>query len=636
MSGRKALIIGIDEYPTQPLRSATNDAEEVASMLTMAEYAFDVTLLLNKDATRRTLLQQLDAVFSNQPEFVIIYFAGHGATTKMGTYLVSVDFDQIDPGIELDYLRKLIQANSEDDTTVVVILDCCHSGAAAPRSLSGSNLASMRNSDVERSLAMAGNGKVVLAACQPHESSYEEPSLHHGVFTYFLLEGLYGDAADSEGKLTIPNLYDHVSKRFEEITHQTPVFKGDIVGRIILGDGLRPRDRSELPGKQVTAIEAKAHELMNEYVKGTAMEIESWKTFGYRDACSTLAPNLRWLEKQIEKHPKLKSRPSFVSAYDTARSKLADLGHLLVDMNTKIGTVRAKLGSGTFGTVWHLLAEDGHDLAYKVYHPLDLDNTEKIGRFVRGFHAMEQLDHPNIVKVHQFTECPVGFVMDFIQGPNLRDYVPTRPESEEIIFQLLTVAETLKHAHSRKVVHRDVKPENIIMRWDADTQKYRPYLTDFDLAWFSAATQFTREGIGSLIYAAPEQLVKANASIAHEPTTDVYAFGQLCFFLICRRDPVPGLADNARALAEELRSWSLEEPAHKMVQLYELCSHQQPYNRIQDFRIICDQLFEIKELLSESDHTRPMSLEAFSRQLVFSAVGAARRRIVERFSASAS
>ena len=232
---------------------------------------------------------------------------------------------------------------------------------------------------------------------------------------------------------------------------------------------------------------------------------------------------------------------------------------------------------------------------------------------------MGQLDHPHIVKVYQYTDAPIGFVMDFIEGPNLRDFASTKPEPVEILTQLLVLADTLKHAHSRDVVHRDVKPENIIMRWEQE--RYRPYLTDFDLAWFSTATQFTKEGVGSLIYAAPEQLAKPTAHIAHEPTTDIYAFGQLIFFFICRRDPVNLLSNNSRALAEEVREWRLEEPARKIVSLFDLCTHQEPGKRIPDFRDVSDRLFEILQLLSQDDHTKNIGYDAFVRQLLFSMIG---------------
>src|SRR3990172_845655 len=112
-------------------------------------------------------------------------------------------------------------------------------------------------------------------------------------------------------------------------------------------------------------------------------------------------------------------------------------------------------------------------LAYKVYHARDLAIAEKVRRFERGYNAMKQLDHPYIVKVRGFTECPLGFYMDFIDGPNLRNFSGTIEEPRSLVNILLAVAETLRHAHRRGVIHRDVKPENIIMNFDVAHSQFR-------------------------------------------------------------------------------------------------------------------------------------------------------------------
>jgi len=69
---------------------------------------------------------------------------------------------------------------------------------------------------------------------------------------------------------------------------------------------------------------------------------------------------------------------------------------------------------------------------------------------------MKQLDHPNIVHVYEFTECPLGFYMDFVDGPNLRALGRGVAEPIAQVELLLRIAETIRHAHSRKVVHRDI------------------------------------------------------------------------------------------------------------------------------------------------------------------------------------
>ena len=235
---------------------------------------------------------------------------------------------------------------------------------------------------------------------------------------------------------------------------------------------------------------------------------------------------------------------------------------------------------------------------------------------------MQQLEHPHIVRVHQYTNCPVGFYMDFVDGPNLRDFIGPISEPSDTLELLMKIAETLQHAHGRNVIHRDVKPENIVLGYDSSSQKWVPYLTDFDLAWFSAATQFTKEAFGAIFYAAPEQLTKPSSRMAHAPTTDVYSFGQLCFFAATGSDPVPfGGADNSSGLRNRIGNWSVERAANIFADLYDQCTKQDPAMRLQNFRTISDMLFEAHRLIQEVDFDELISPERFRRELVYALAG---------------
>src|SRR5207249_2805852 len=130
-------------------------------------------------------------------------------------------------------------------------------------------------------------------------------------------------------------------------------------------------------------------------------------------------------------------------------------------------------------------------------------------------------------------------------------------EPEKIITLLLRVGETLQHAHGRDVLHRDVKPENILLEFDSEGE-VQPYLTDFDLSWFSTATKLTKvaEGFGSHFYAAPEQMNNPLSPVAHRSTVDSYSFGEVMFFSLCGRDPAAfDLEGNHKALAKFLGTY---------------------------------------------------------------------------------
>ena len=237
---------------------------------------------------------------------------------------------------------------------------------------------------------------------------------------------------------------------------------------------------------------------------------------------------------------------------------------------------------------------------------------------------MQQLDHNHIVKVHGYTTSPVGFYMDFVNGPNLRQFIGGDMEPSDLVLLMLRIGETLQHAHGRNVIHRDVKPENIVLSYDNDESTWVPYLTDFDLAWFSAATQLTKDAMGAIFYAAPEQLATPNSHAAHAPTVDVFSFGQLCFFAATGSDPVPmGVADNHVALGERIGGWTVETSAQRFADLYESCTNHRPSDRPQDFREICDKLFQIHQIMVSVDPSAPISTQRFIRELMYGIVGLA-------------
>jgi serine/threonine protein kinase len=187
---------------------------------------------------------------------------------------------------------------------------------------------------------------------------------------------------------------------------------------------------------------------------------------------------------------------------------------------------------------------------------------------------------------------------------------------------LLLVAETIHHAHGRNVVHRDIKPENILLTYDQSNETWLPYLTDFDLAWFSTATKLTKEGMGNVYYAAPEQLASPHSRAAHEVTVDVFSFGQLGFFVLTGSDPAPlGRADNSRALSSRLEQWPVGQAANQYLAWYERCTADQPAERYQDFQILIDELSKIELSLRETAPTSRLSRSDFLGEIAFALSG---------------
>ena len=519
--------------------------------------------------------------------------------------------------------------------TVILILDCCHAGAASVRSPVGSRAISDR--DIDRSFGTLGSGKILLAACASDETTQELSELSHGVFTFHLLEGLIGPAANFRGIITPFGLFDYIATKAEEERFNRPVFKGEQAGTVILGSGLSPLPQlnmrptsppeANFDADAIKQLEQQAKQQLDFYLEQTSVPYDNWKTEGYNKATQLLEPIIRWFERIASENPELLASQQFANAYSEARARLTQLGAVSEGTFTGQGQVVKRLGAGAFGTVWQVDRSDGGRLAYKIYHPTEIEVKEKVARFERGYRAMRQLEHPHIVKVHGDTKCPIGFYMDFVDGPNLRDFVGTVSDATDILEMLIKIAETLQHAHGRHVIHRDVKPENIVVQYDLDSQKWTPYLTDFDLAWFSSATQLTKEAFGAIFYASPEQLSKPSSRMAHAPTTDVYSFGQLCFFVATGSDPVPFEgADNLSGLRNRIGDWRVAQAANIFADLYQHCTDRDPNRRLSDFRTISDLLFESLTLIRETDPDEEISQERFVAELVYALAGLSDRQ----------
>lgn len=606
MTKKKALVIGIDNYPQYPLQGCIGDARRISIILKSGSCNFDTLTILDSEATRSTVREYIHWLLSDA-EVSLLYFAGHGWRSPVGTYLVTHDTEPFDEGIELQWLASAANRIANGDQTVLFIFDCCHSGDANPRDASQVPR-SVEPADIP---AIPGKGRVVVAACAGNQKASETKvdGEIHGVFTHHLCMALSGAASDQDGTVTVNAAYDYVVSMLKESPNQTPVLKGDQQGSIELARYVaKVGTWSPSNSTKLTAAEAsqQGEQLLSTIHQVIAQDdsFEGWKREGFANACRSFLPTLTWFRRRVDAQPELLSDAQFKAHYDSCNHFLTKLCSVGQGTNLLEGHIASKVGSGTFGTVWKVEGTQWRQpVCLKAFHPHDLHDKEKVGRFRRGYYAMHQLDHPNIVKVLQLGEVPFGFYMDYIDGANLRNFNPAATaEPDQVADILIGIVETLKHAHGRGVIHRDVKPENILI--DFSKEPKEPFLTDFDLAWFSSATQVTQvAGFGSHYYAAPEQMDSPSASVTHLPTVDIYSFGQLCFFAVCGRDPLAFNHDgNVRAFAAELgRKWRDSDASKELLDIFDRCTRFKPKERIQDFREISDRLARVRAFLNKSD-----------------------------------
>lgn len=202
--------------------------------------------------------------------------------------------------------------------------------------------------------------------------------------------------------------------------------------------------------------------------------------------------------------------------------------------------VEAEIARGGMATVYR--ARDlrlDRPVALKVMRPDLAHDQAFVRRFQQEARAAAHLSHPHIVSVYDQGEDGdlVFLAMQLVDGPTLRDVIEHRTpaSARQALTLMVPVAEALAEAHHRGLVHRDVKPENVLI----DQGRHNGIkVVDFGLARaISAASHHTSEMLwGTAAYLAPEQVERGRA----DPRTDVYGVGLLLFELLTGRKAFPG------------------------------------------------------------------------------------------------
>ena len=277
--------------------------------------------------------------------------------------------------------------------------------------------------------------------------------------------------------------------------------------------------------------------------------------------------------------------------------------------------VLSTLGTGGMGKV--VLAEDtqldGDKVAIKILYANVAKNSRNVARFQNEVLLARTLSHRGIVRLHDFGDYEDEYyiIMEYIDGESLGERIEDteRPQLtfQEITNILIEIAEALDDAHVHNVIHRDLKPDNVLLTKDGEVK-----ITDFGVARCleqETGLTVTGEMVGTAYYMAPEQFRSSSV----DGRADIYSMGILGYEMATGKRPFEKesyLALSAMHLMEDLPKVS----AHRsdtpswFQDFIETCSEKDPNNRFRTMADAADELLEHQANFEKGTEAKPSVL----------------------------
>jgi hypothetical protein len=215
MTSRKAIVIGLDNYPGAPLDGCARDARAVHKLLSRNDdenktVNFDSRIYDDSEVrTAMHLSKLIIELFKGKHDIALFYFSGHGLQTSLGTDLAAPDYTK-SHGVSMRFLLETAAQSSIK--TKIIILDCCYAGDAGK--------ISTRIPDI-----MLSDNTIILASSRSDEVSAMVDK--HSIFTSLLLQALEGAAADLLGNISPEGVYALIDKSLGSFD-QRPVFMANV------------------------------------------------------------------------------------------------------------------------------------------------------------------------------------------------------------------------------------------------------------------------------------------------------------------------------------------------------------------------------------------------------------------------
>src|SRR5919204_5900569 len=215
---------------------------------------------------------------------------------------------------------------------------------------------------------------------------------------------------------------------------------------------------------------------------------------------------------------------------------MTEIGHA---DSTLIGkyVLKRELGRGGMGAVY--LAEQtalGREVAIKELIPSAVADPMALSRFIQEAQAMARTSHPNIIQVHDLEHVGNAsfLVLEYVKGRSLREWMNTGMLTLGQTFAVMKgLLDALDYPHRHNIVHRDVKPENVLISDDGEVK-----VADFGIARLvddtsTSATTKAGTTVGTPQYMSPEQVATSNV----DGRSDLYSAGIMLYELVCGRPP---------------------------------------------------------------------------------------------------